>query len=48
MNYCENCIRYDYCLARGMCINPSFGYCTQYQPKSVDEVEERREDGQGK
>lgn len=21
----------------------SLGYCTQYQPKSVDEVEERRE-----
>ena len=36
MNYCANCISYDYCSARGMCINQSFGYCTQYQPKSVD------------
>lgn len=33
MNYCANCIRYDYCSARGICINPPFGYCTRYQPK---------------
>ena len=53
MNYCEKCISYDYCSARRMCINPPFGYCTRYQPKSWCEVKmdefkgeakERRED----
>lgn len=33
MNYCVNCLRYDYCSAQRMCINPPHGYCTQYQPK---------------
>ena len=34
MNYCVNCLSYDYCSEREMCINPPYGYCTQYQPKS--------------
>jgi hypothetical protein len=38
MNYCVNCLNYDYCSARGICINPPFGYCTRYQPKSWCEV----------
>lgn len=32
MNYCVNCLSYDYCSARGMCITP-YGCCTQYQEK---------------
>ena len=35
MNYCANCISYDYCSARGMCMDPPFGYCTLYQPKRM-------------
>lgn len=54
MNYCANCLGYDYCSARRMCINPTFGYCTRYQPKSwyetkmdesKEQTKERREDG---
>ena len=35
MTCCTNCISYDYCSARRMCINPPFGYCTRYQPKRM-------------
>lgn len=35
--YCVNCVRYDYCSARGICIDPSV-CCSLYQSKSVDEV----------
>lgn len=35
MNYCTECLGYDYCSARGTCINPPFGYCTRYQPKRM-------------
>lgn len=53
MNYCVKCLRYDYCSARRMCIDPPFGYCTRYQPKSgyetkmdesKEQTKERRED----
>ena len=35
MNYCVNCLSYDYCSARRMCINPQYEYCTRYQPKRM-------------
>lgn len=40
MNYCEHCLNYDYCSARRMCIDPPFGYCTRYQPKSWVKMDE--------
>lgn len=55
MNYCVECLRYDYCSARRMCMDPPFGYCTRYQSKSgygakmneiKGETNERKEDAE--
>lgn len=47
MNYCEKCIRYDYCSARRMCMDPPYGYCTQYQPKRMSPYSSTMSTGDG-